>query len=50
MQEIEQYPATPHTDTQLRIEALVQARHAVAGQKAEEIKETAELFYGFLKG
>lgn len=45
-----EYPTIPHTDTQLRIEALVQARHAVAGKTAEEIKEAATVFYGFLKG
>lgn len=50
MQEFETYPETPHTETQLRIEALVQARHAVAGSSVEEIRDAASVFYTFLKG
>lgn len=50
MQENEQYPTVQLTDTQLRIEALVQARNAFQGKESPEITAAAETFYTFLKG
>lgn len=45
-----QYPMESFSDTRLRIEALVQARNAEHGKTPEQIREAAEVFYGFLKG
>lgn len=48
MQEMQHYPAESFSDTRLRIEALVQA--AEHGKTPEQIREAAEVFYGFLRG